>query len=387
MFILNKYMENKDVSGNNFNKILRMMSLNSFAMSFVAVFIPIYLFKLGYSFQMIMVWMMIHHATLLISAFIAVRVSNKIGLVHSLHIRFILLLSYFLLLLFGLKDLPVLFYIIPILSGAEAAFYWIPLNILFVRNTKEENMGKSMSRFFVVPKAISMAGPLIGGLIAVYLGFNTLFILAMFLLFFTFLPIASLSSEKTNFIFTREKFKEIWRKNKRYFVPEIIDNLAEDAMALWSIFIYLQLASTLEVGIIGTITSLASLFFTLTIGKLTDRWNKHKLIKIGAILVSIVWFINFTIGEFIPNQYLFYVATIFATLSLKVFLVPYSSMMYNQARKDDAQFLVLREIPTVLGRLILFSIAILLHDNLPLIFLSVGIIFIYFWFLDTKKLV
>ena len=387
MFILNKYMENKDVSGNNFNKILRMMSLNSFAMSFVAVFIPIYLFKLGYSFQMIMVWMMIHHATLLISAFIAVRVSNKIGLVHSLHIRFILLLSYFLLLLFGLKDIPLLFYIIPVLSGAEAAFYWIPLNILFVRNTKEENMGKSMSHFFVVPKAISMAGPLIGGLIAVYLGFNALFILAMFLLFFTFLPIASLSSDKTNFIFTREKFKEIWQKNKQYFVPEIIDNLAEDAMALWSIFIYLQLASTLEVGIIGTITSMASLFFTLTIGKLTDRWDKHKLIKIGAILVSIVWFINFTIGEFIPNQYLFYIATIFATLSLKVFLVPYSSMMYNQARKDDAQFLVLREVPTVLGRLILFSIAILLHDNLPLIFLSVGIIFIYFWFLDTKKLV
>jgi hypothetical protein len=60
--------------------------------------------------------------------------------------------------------------------------------------------------------------------------------------------------------------------------------------------------------------------------------------------------------------------------------------MYNQARKDDAQFLVLREIPTVLGRLILFSIAILLHNHLPFIFLSVGIIFIYFWFLDTKKL-
>jgi len=195
-----------------------------------------------------------------------------------------------------------------------------------------------------------------------------------------------LKSEKTNFVFSKEKFKEIWQKNKQYFIPEIIDNLAEDAMALWIIFIFLQLASTLEVGIIGTIASVASLFFTLTLGKLTDQWNKHKLIKIGAFLVSIVWFINFTIGEFFPNQYLFYMATIFATLSLKVFLVPYSSLMYNQARKDDAQFLVLREIPTVLGRLVLFYIAILFHNHLTLIFLSVGIIFIYFWFLDTRKL-
>ena len=379
-------MEDKDIIGDGFSKVLKMMSLNGFAMSFVAIFVPIYLFNLGYSFQMVMIWMMIHHATLLLFAFITVKVSNKIGLVHSLHVRFGLLLTYFLLLLFGLKDIPVLFYIIPIISGAESAFYWIPLNILFVRNTKEKNMGKSMSKFIVIPKAISMAGPLIGAFIAIHYGFNILFAFAMFLLFFTFLPILSLRSEKTNFIFSKAKFKEIWQKNKQYFVPEIIDNLAEDAMALWTIFIFIQLASTLEVGIIGTITSVASLFFTLTLGKLTDQWNKHKLIKIGAFLVSIVWFVNFTIGEFFPNQYLFYIATIFATLSLKVFLVPYSSLMYNQARKDDAQFLVLREIPTVLGRLILFSIAILLNKHLPLIFLSVGIIFIYFWFLDTRKL-
>ncbi|MFA6000327.1 MAG: MFS transporter [Candidatus Paceibacterota bacterium] len=379
-------MENKDITGNGFNKVLGMMTLNGFAMSFVAIFVPIYLLSLGYSFQMVMIWMMLHHAALLLSAFIVVKVSNKIGLVHSLHIRFGLLLTYFLLLLFGLKDTDILFYIIPILSGAESAFYWIPLNILFVRNTKEENMGKSMSKFFVIPKALSMAGPLIGAFIAVRYGFNILFAFAMFLLFFTFLPILSLKSEKTNFIFSKEKFKEIWQKNKQYFVPEIIDNLAEDAMALWIIFIYLQLASTLEVGIIGTITSIASLFFTLTVGKLTDQWNKHKLIKIGAFLVSIIWFVNFTIGEFFPNQYLFYIATIFATLSLKVFLVPYSSLMYNQARKDDAQFLVLREIPTVFGRLILFSLAILFHNHLSLIFLSVGVIFIYFWFLNTKKL-
>ena len=363
-----------------------MMSLNSFAMAFVSVFIPIYLLKLDYSFQMVMLWMIIQHSSLLINAFITVYVSNKVGLVHTLHIRFILLLSYFLLLLFGLKEIPILFYIIPILIGAEGAFYWIPLNILFVRNTKENTMGKSMSRFFVVPKALSMFSPIVGAFIAVHYGFNSLFALAMFLLFFTFIPIWSLRSEKTNFKFSWKEVKKIYFQNKKYFIPEVIDNLAEDAMALWSIFIFIKLASTIEIGIIGTITAVTSLFFTLTIGKLTDNWNKHKLIKIGAIFVSLVWFINFTVGEFFPNQWLFYIATIFATLSLKVFLVPYSSLMYNRARKDDARFLILREIPTVLGRIILFSIAILFYNNLPILFLLVGIIFIYFWILDTKKL-
>ena len=377
-------MEN--TANKNFSKILQMMSLNSFAMAFVSVFIPIYLLQLGYSFQMVMVWMIIHHSTLLLCAFITIYISNRIGLVHSLHIRFILLLIYFLLLLFALEDTPTLFYVIPVLTGAEAAFYWMPLNILFIRNTKEADMGRSMSKFFVIPKALSMLSPLFGALIAIYFGFTSLFALAMFLLFFTFLPVFSLRSEKTNFIFSRQRVGEIFKNNKQYFFPEIIDNLAEDAMALWSIFIYLKLISTLQVGIIGTITSVAALFFTLTIGKLTDNWDKHKLLRIGAVLVSVVWFLNFTIGEFFPNQWLFYLATIFATLSLKIFLVPYSSLMYNRARKDDAQFIVLREIPTVLGRIILFSLAILLHNNLPVLFLLVGILFVYFWFLDTRKL-
>lgn len=379
-------MENQDISKQNFGKILSMISLNNFAMAFVAVFVPIFLLKLGYSFQMIMLWFIIHHSMILISAFLVVKFSNKIGLVHCLHVRSVLLLVYFTLLIFGLENNSNLFFIIPVLSGMEAAFYWIPLNILFVRNTKPENMGTAMSKFLVVPKVVSMASPLVGALIATYFGFNALFAFAMVLLVFVFLPILSLSSEKTNFIFSWQKTKEIWQKNKQFFVPEIVDNLAEDAMALWSIFIYLKLASTIEVGIIATITSVASLFFTLTIGKLTDRWDKHKLLKIGAVLVSMVWVTNFLIGELMPQQWLFYIATIGAALSLKVFLVPYSALMWNQARKDDAQFIVLRETPTVLGRLILFALAILLHENLPSLFLLVGISFIYFWFLDTKRL-
>lgn len=379
-------MENKGVINNGFNKILQMMSLNNFAMAFVSVFIPIYLLKLGYSFQMVMLWMIIHHSSLLISSFIMVYVSNCIGLVHSLHVRFVLLVAYFSLLLFGLKDTSWLFYLIPVLTGAEAAFYWMPLNILFVRNTKESGMGNSMSKFFVIPDILKIASPIIGAFIAIHFGFLSLFGLAMFLLLFTFVPVLPLKSEKTNFIFSWQKTREVWKNNKQYFIPEIIDNITEDAMVVFSIFIYLELMSTLQVGIIGTITSSAALIFTFTLGKLTDNWDKYKLLKIGAVLVTLTWFVNFAVGEFNPSQWPFYIATVLAALALKVFLVPYSSLLYNQARKDDAQFIILREVPVVLGRIILYGSALMLYNNLPILFMIVGILFSYFWFLDTKKL-
>ncbi|MFA6355317.1 MAG: hypothetical protein WCW65_02740, partial [Candidatus Paceibacterota bacterium] len=286
----------------------------------------------------------------------------------------------------GLKDFPLLFYVIPIFVGAEIAFYWMPLHILFIRNTEKETMGKSMSKFLVIPRILSMLSPLIGAFIIVRFGFTSLFSFAMILLLFVFVPILSLRSEKTNFIFSWQRIREIFKKNKQYFIPEVIDNLAEDAMVIFTIFIYIKLSSTLQVGIIGTITAIAALFFTLTLGKLTDNWNKHKLLKIGAVILSLAWFFNFIIGEYFPNQWLFYIATVFTTLAFKIFLVPYSSIILNQARKSDAQFIVLREIPVVLGRIILYLSAILLYKNLPVLFLLVGLIFIYFWFLNTKKL-
>src|SRR5258708_25270612 len=108
--------ENKDLSKSQLSRIFQMMSLNGFGLGFISIFIPIFLFKLGYSFQEIMVWIMIQQFILLVGEFIAVYFSNKIGLVSCLHIRFVFLLAY-LLLLFVLPHHPFLFYIIPIIIG------------------------------------------------------------------------------------------------------------------------------------------------------------------------------------------------------------------------------------------------------------------------------
>ena len=62
-------MENKDITTGNFNRILAMVTLNNFAISFVFIFVPIYLLKLGYSFPMVMVWMIIHYSVIAIASF------------------------------------------------------------------------------------------------------------------------------------------------------------------------------------------------------------------------------------------------------------------------------------------------------------------------------
>lgn len=376
---------NVDVSKSQLTRVFQMVSVNNFALGLISVFIPVYLLKLEYSFAMVMLWFIILHSSILVGAFSTMFLSNRVGLIRTLHVRFVFLISH-LLLLYALPSHAWLFYVIPILIGLEAALYWMPLNILLVRNTESETMGGSMSKFFAYPKILSMWSPLIGAAIAVYFGFPILFAFAVILLALAVVPVLGLQSIKTDFKFTWSHAREIYQKNKRFFIPEVIDNLAEDAGVIWSIFVFIKLVSIAQIGIIGTLTALATVFFTLTIGKLTDKWNKQKLIRIGAILVSLMWVLNFFVGEYIPNQWLFYIASIGMALSLKVFIVPYSSVLFNRARKDDAQFIVMREIPTILGRLILYGLAMILHDQLPYVFLFVAIVFVYFWFLDLKWL-
>ncbi|MEQ1561094.1 MAG: MFS transporter [Nitrospira sp.] len=377
--------ENIDVQKSQLHRIFQMVILNDFGLGFVNIFIPVFLLKLGYSVPMVMLWSFILDLSFLLVMFVTIYCSNRIGLVHCLQIRFILLISN-LWLMTILPTHHFLFFIIPVLMGSDAAFYFIPRNILFLRNTDKNSMGRSFSKLSSYPKLLTILCPVIGAFIISKLGFPTLFIMSMFLVFLASVPLWPLRSEKTNFIFTKDSMLTVWRRSKSFFLPEIISSFAEGGGGILVIFIYINLLSVAQIGIIGSLIAVTGIFFTLTLGKLTDKWNWQKLMRIGAVAVSMVWVYSFYVGQFMSSPWLFYLAIVLLTLSVKIFLVPYQSALFNSGRYDDAQFLVLREIPNVSGRLILYVVVALLYTHLPFVFLLSALLFIYFWFLDLGKL-
>lgn len=62
--------------------------------SLVGIFIPIYLLRIGNSLSEVMIFLIVHHIALFASAFIVVFLSNKIGLIYTLRIRFAFLFLY-----------------------------------------------------------------------------------------------------------------------------------------------------------------------------------------------------------------------------------------------------------------------------------------------------
>lgn len=362
-----------------------MKSVNDFALGLVSVFIPIYLLDLGYSTQTVFIWILVLFISFIFTIFLSIYLTNNIGFINTFYLRFIILLSH-LGLLFLLPDYTYLLFIIAILTGVEWALFWIPFNILFIRNTLQAKTGVALSKLFAYPKILSMFSPVVGAFIVTRFGFPTLFATSMIVVLLAIIPIITLKSEKTNFQFTIKQAVGIYSKYKSFFKTEVLARLAEDTGAVWSVFVYLQLANKFDVGIVNTTAGVAGIFFILTIGKLTDDWNKHSMLRIGSLLITVIWISSFTIGILSTNPWLFYIATFAMGIALKAFIIPYQTLLWNSGRKDDAQFVVLRELPSFLGRVILFGSAILLYNNLAVLFLVIGLIFLYFLLFDSRKL-
>jgi len=358
--------------------IYAMHSIQGFAMSLIGIFIPIYLLTLNYSVSQVLVFYIMLYAFLLFFAFFAIIVANKIGLQQTINLRFPYLFIY-LISLFLLKSISLPLSIIALFGGLQMALYWIPLHILFTREAKHKEVGSSTSKLFAFPQLASMAGPILGGFIAAMLGFKILFIFVFLILFISVIPLFGSKQIKTSFKFKPSQGIKLFKKYPKYFFAEIFDNIGEEAESIiWPIFIYLSLVKIESVGIVGTLLALGSATFTLFIGKISDRYKKKQIIKVGAILLLFIW----TTRYFIDSEIAFYVITVLAGFFTVLLLVPFTSLIYSIAKKDTMdEFFVFREIPVAIGRITILSLALLVVNKINITFLAAGVAYLYFLFL------
>jgi MFS family permease len=139
---------------------------------------------------------------------------------------------------------------------------------------------------------------------------------------------------------------------------------------------------------LGVLSGLIGIVVTHFTGHLIDKWDKSRVIRFGAIFTTLTWLASYFIAVYYPTPFMLYLITALRGFAIGVFAMSYGAVMMNRARGLDAQFLVLREVPTILGRLTIFLLAILLIsiDKFELIFLIVAILSTYFWFNNIKKL-
>lgn len=371
----------------DFHRIVIMNTLAGIGMGLTGIFIPIYLLHLDFSLSATISYLIAHHISIMIGSFLVVFVSNRIGLIGCWYIRIILVSTLFV----GLWLLPEyrnLIFILPILNGLESAFFWIPYNVLTIRKTSKESMGASLAFMSNVGSITGLFVPLIASFIITSLGYPILFVTALFFLLISLIPVLTLKHEKTEFNFNLVEIKKTIRENRHFILPEIFDNLSQDAGIIWTLFIFIMGLTVLDIGFLGLVSGIVGIFVTYITGRLIDKWNVHKVVRFGAIFATLSWLASYFIAVYIPTPIMLYVITALRGLAIGIFAMSYGTIMFNRARNADAQFIVLREIPTIFGRVIIFSISLFFVyiGHLEFAFIIVTVLSLYFWFNNLRNL-
>ncbi len=282
------------------SKIYMARTLRHFALRLVAVFVAIYLFNLGYSLAFVFAYLGIYHLVKIPMALLASTAVIKLGPKHTIFYANILYIPTILALTF-LKPPDEILTTVAILAGIilvqglGVAMYDYSNMINFAKVKNVKHVGQQLGKMQILEKIASIAGPLLGGLVASLWGPTVLMIIASFILGVSALPLVRTSEP----IIKNQKIrwkKYPWKSTWRSLVSQ--SGAGFDVItsgATWQLYLAVMVFSLNSeiyavVGALTSLSTIAAFVSAFTFGKLIDRKYGYKLLRWGVILKSITNF-------------------------------------------------------------------------------------------------
>lgn len=348
------------------NAIYLTLSLSYLGAGLVSVFVPIYLWILGYELWLIFLFLLLESLWFVCGTFIILPFFRGIS-DRKLFLLSIPLLALFFIGLHFLQTYPFLFFILPALQGIDRLFFDTAYHLDFTHAVDKKYIGRELGTQFIVLNIFTFGTPFIGGVIAASFGFSILFTVSVVILILAFLPL---------FLFPANHIStEINRKLLLRYVfnlktlPHTLSNIGyalESIISryIWPLYIFIFLGS---LKILGAIISLGLLFggiIQYISGFFSDSGKRSEIIKIFVPLYSLIWVIRAFVSNVIP----FTVAHIGGDMMLKSFGVAWDTYNYDLAKETPhpAIFMLSRILTYHMARIIFWPILIVLSYLLPL---------------------
>lgn len=264
--------------------------LRALSLGLVNVFVPVYLYRLGYDIPTIFwfyVWWFAFRPFLdIITGYIIARIGPK----HTMVLGVAVQLMYLSLLLL-LTEIPVPLPIVAILGGWAFGLFMLAMGVDFSKVKHKKHGGKELGYVTIFERAGTVIGPIVGGLVAGIFGAQYTIALAIFVLLGSLVPLF-MSNEpvKTRQEISFESFPI--RHFKRDFLSGSLVML-ENAIQiiLWPLFISVFIITTNTyttlgfVAAIGTFGAVCTAFF---VGKFTDKGYGGRILRVSVVGSSIL---------------------------------------------------------------------------------------------------
>ncbi len=321
----------RKVNFDELGELYASMLLRSLALSLVALFVPLYLLRSGYSFQAIIVFYACFFTARILGDYLAGYFVARFGPKHAFIISYALQIVS-LGMLITLKQVAWPLVLIGILWGITNSFFFVAYHVDFSKVKHTEHGGKELSWMHVMERLGGVIGPVLGGLIATYIGAQYTFFIAALLFVVGLIPLF-LSGEpvKTHqkLDFTGLDYHRIKRDLFSYAALSMENNICINVWPFFAALFILKGNVYTEIGVLASAASIISLLTAHTIGSFIDRKKGRQLLRISAVVNAFVNvsrpFVSSFYGAFAVNM-----ANETVTVGYRM---PYIKGMYDAA--DD----------------------------------------------------
>lgn len=271
--------------------------LSTFARKMIEVYIPLMLFKFGYTLDETILYYMLVMVISLIITFPILYLSNYLG---NKKLSFIGVVSFIIVQVMLAKMVYSAAYIfgLALLYSIYRRAYWCARNYYMMVIIHEKNTSKEYSILSVINQFSLMLSGYAGGWLLTVLDNKyvmlisfTLFIFSTF--FLAKLKIDEYPSEKTSI---KKAFRECPKRNIHIIGTYEILAITK---FLFTLYVFINIKETyLAVGILELVSSLATMLFTYLYGKKIN--GEKNYLKLSILLVTLIYIAKVNITMAIP---------------------------------------------------------------------------------------
>lgn len=331
------------------------MSLKTLGISLVSIFVPIYLYKNGFSLSLILLYFLIRELAELVLVVPTSQMLAKFGPKPTLTLGSALILPNLLLLL-SLPSHPTLLVATAIIEGASISLFFLPYHYLFSAAVTKTSGGRQLGIMDILTNLVSAFGPLLGGIIATQFSFTAALVAAIIIVTIGIVPLLKRGSTFEPFRFKME------RPNVPFWPADLISNIGFGitemaATVIWPLFIYLAVKSYQGIGLIVSLSLVITVALAYWTGRETDKGRDGLLLQAGAWWSALVHGIRI-VGTTVTGATLL---NLIGDVSHTLFRVPWSTEFYDHAsRQDRASYIAYMELAVCVGRSLFWILLLLL---------------------------
>jgi len=351
---LHHFFLNKEI-----NELYVAVALKTFAVSLISIFVPIYLFELGYTIPHIIFYFMLLSGAFLVVTPISTKVVSKLGVKHSMLLSMPFLIAYYTGLIY-LETTLWLFYVLPFLFSLHTSLYNFGYHLNFIEHADAKKEGREIAFLKIATNVMAFVSPFTGALIIIMFGFKWIYLIGGGLLLVAMAPLFMTRDVFEPVRFSAEDVvKFLVSKKNSWLNLSFLGYALESRIGgiLWPIFLFFLLDDLRIVGGLYSLAFLVSLIAIYFIGKRTDKVSKRRLIKNGTLLHSVGW-----IGRlFVFNPLTVFLVDSFKNVAQSLLQIPWDALSYDLAKKQNYfEFVVAREIVFNFTRVVLLPLVALL---------------------------